>query len=891
MIKKYIMSTVSLFVALYNIGLRTYYNAQLSNEYFNYAKYLFKGTVLNYKKECSFIMDKAFMSFCESVILKVHSNLQQPAPLGPQPVHSSTITNNPADYYQSVQNLNCSLISHSVTQAPTPVFMQASMQASPYHSIQHSHMQNLPSQSPSLKSSSVKSSPAQIMGSSDLNVNAFNQASKNSAFSVMNLEVSSKTNEVMDYNTVINALNVAGKNFPKVSGVANAKELIKSFIYYFNTEYQKSVPGSIQWLPFDSQRQGKKHQKVAVKFEGIKTVLIINFKVAPSKDSPNSSQPNPAPVRHVSSETSKQPQVQSSSTSFQEGPSTKPSGNQQPIPRQPKQLSNGSESVTDVPLPHMINELSSKDLIKEGERLDKQAAQLNSQLKTNLDPSALVKADKLSSNTMPLSTEPSSVLSSVPDTAPVSTTNQKIAGGFAVLQIGRFIEEARKRLANYIPLRVSFRKLTAEHGLNLSDVENKMIRFHSLPIIIAESVVNCIVKLEPAPEEFNILQKTVLKTSKEVVSILTREQLEQYIRKEKNMGILIRQLNLLPKGNTVHLTLMGSIPGKADKYSEKEINLISCIWPLTANLMDRLVNFRYSSFEYSKNAATNSFDQLDNTNAISGKILSKIFFANSNSKFSSSTESIDSKIIKKGPMSPISVNSVEQKISKTLKKNQVNEIPVHDKVSETSVLPTENRQLDQKTATENAKKSVNFHSTNQERDTESAVGSVAPKKTVGVSENPATAALDISPLINSPAFVSLNATQPAASDDSMHSTKVDPSQVSTTSGIGASPGNSKCSPNPTSGQPSSSASTGEAVASDSEPAKEDISKSHFIDTLLLLDIPEIDENAFENPVNLFENNDNDSESDIEEITMIPKIKAFKKLAGKDIAKPGSVSKN
>ena len=62
--------------------------------------------VLNYNKdELTFIMDKAFMQFCERVISEVHVNLQQSVPLGPQPENPlPSLFKSPAGYHPLIQN-------------------------------------------------------------------------------------------------------------------------------------------------------------------------------------------------------------------------------------------------------------------------------------------------------------------------------------------------------------------------------------------------------------------------------------------------------------------------------------------------------------------------------------------------------------------------------------------------------------------------------------------------------------------------------------------------------------------------------------------------------------------------------------------------------------------
>lgn len=871
------MATVSLFLALSTIGARLYYNSNPSTEYFRYAEYFFRGMVLNYNKdELTFIMDKAFMQFCERVISEVHVNLQQSVPLGPQPENPlPSLFKSPAGYHPLIQNNNGSHMSYSVSQAPTSGFIQASMQAPPfqYSTQQHSHMQNMAFQSPSLESMTVKSAPSQAVSSSPLqqldqifqippqqpsqryeispNANASNQTSIDPVFSKLSLEVASKTNQVMNYNIVINTLDVIAKSYSNPSNVSNVKHFISFFLHAFNAEYQKRVPGSLQWSPFNAQKQGKNYQKVDVNLKGIKVLLTIYFKVAPSNDSLNRLQPNPTPVRHVNSKTVKQSQTQSSSTSFQKGSSTDFSSSQKPVSGQPSQLSNESKSVTNPPLSYIMNELSRKDLTKEEVRLYEQTAQLNIQLKTNTYSPALVKPANSSSNTTPPTTNSSSTLSLFPNSAPVSDTYQKASSNLFTHQSSSYMEKIHKILVNYVPFRVAVKNLVSNHGLRLSDVENKMVRFRSLSILIAESVVNCITKLEPTPEEFNILQKTVLKTSKEVVDTLSHKQLEQYLRKEENTGISIQQLlNSLPKGNVVNLTLLSLIPGKSDTYDEKEINLISRIWLPTAKFIDRMVRLRYSTFKNSNSAAP-----------------------------------VGSNVIKKESRST-SVNSVEQKISKDMDKttNQIQKHSVHDITPEASALSTERPPLDKTSAANSVMKSANIHSTPKERDTASVVDSVAPQKIIGPSEKLTTTASNISPPIKSPAFMPINTTQQAPRSDSTHSTKADSSQISTSSGTGSFTGNSKHSPNPVSDN--SSAFNGEVVTSKPELGKGDTSKPHFIDTLLLLDISE-NENELEHRGDLFENSDSDPESDIEEITSSSKIQAFKKISGKDIVKSGS----
>lgn len=940
-VREHVISTVSLFVALFKVGAFSLHNNTPSINYTSLTKSLFSNYMERYRSELSLTESKSFAMFSQKIISETYSDLQQSTLSVSKPVTESLT---------KLQNLS---VQNSLVQ---------NMGRQPNFNGQ---LFNYSSQNPQNFQQNIEFCGSKISPTI--------QTSDGSAFVKLSFKVASTSIEAVDQSVISAAFTSSVIKFQKIPNLPGQKELIVSFLEDVSSQYQQTTKNQIKFSSCDPLDEDKSFLCIKVKFERSKLLLNFYYKNTALQNTCNNLQSGIAPVNQVTPVSSEQ--VQFNSTMNQQGSSSVLSRNLQSATQQPEKLSNKLQNVANTSL-NLVNRLSLSDAIKQTERLSQQSVQVNGKTKDNFG----------SNNLIPISTK-----TNVPPSTNGVSGQITFDGGFTQ-PVNQYIVEVRNKIATFFPFRVLFSQFTTLNSTNQSDFDKVMISFNSVPVLIAESIINCLVKSKLTSQDLNTIQVVAKKTAKYIVDTLTLKQLKESMQKNSNFSISVRQLMLLPKDNIVYRTLTGG-HNKTGKYNDQEIKILSYLW---INIMPHLKIFVKSRYQMLQNS---NISMVPPENCAS--LVREDEGTSSQTLLAAPALNNNSEILSNPPnsLTPKSVDFEEQEADNGINKNirQGENIGVTKLTEEASIATPETSELEQQVLLEKSDKpvthsslasqgqdkaflkvsAVSENSTNVTESiplatvsnfsTSSDVPVADSLKTVG--DNPISSIDPTSPKAvttiddptvtakhSSPKIAAVNNTIPLAKpsaskaadivdDSSIPLTKLSPSKTDTindTSVLSAKAPSPRANtsggiPNLNSDSPSNvvavidsstsfksftpqEVTVGDTPISVTQPSPQtttnikdgdandnsNIDKStttlhasitetpkptskvkpHFIDTLISLDIPDLDKSQFENRISLFNSEGEDSDSEVEENSLVPKIKMFKKLAAKDIANPG-----
>lgn len=925
-IRRYVISTVSLFVAIFKVGAYLVDNNTPSINFSGLTKSLFNNYMERYKSEFSLMESKSFAIFSQKIISETYSDLQQ-----------STLT-----------------VSKHANETPTTLQNLSSVQNIGRQPNFNGQIFSDSSQNPQNFQQHFEFSGSKI----DPPI----KTSDDSAFVKLNFKVASTSIEVVDQTVISAAFASAVKKFQKISNLPNYKELIVSFLKDVSSRFQQTTKNQIKFSSCGSLDQDKSFLCIKIKFERCKLLLNFYYKNTALQNECNNFQSGIAPVNQVTPVSSKQ--VQFNSTMNQQGSSSVLSRNLQSATQQPEKFSNKLQSVANTSL-SLFNQQSGADAIKQMDRLSQQSVQINVKTKDNFG----------SNNLIPISTK-----NNIPSTISPVSGQITFDGGFTQLT-NQYIVEVRNKISTFFPFRVLFSQLTTLNNTNRSDFDKMMISFNSVPILIAESIINCLVKLKLTNQDLNTIKVVTKETAKYIADSLTLQQLKEAAQQNGNFSISVRQLMSLPKDNFVYRTLTGA-HDKTGKYNDQEIKILSYIWINIIPHLNIFVKNRYQMLQNSNISMVPPELFTDLVREDEGTI-SQILLA-------PPASNNNSEILPNPPnsLTPKSVDSVEQEPDSGIDKNikQGKNIAGTKLTKEASFATSETFELEQQVLIEKSDNPVTQSSPvsqgqdktllkassvseNSTNDTENlrltTVYNFSTSSDVPVADSLETvsdtpissAGPTVTVKVSSPKMAAVNnaipLAQPSSSkaadivdDSSVSLTKLSPSKTDTVNNtsvlIAKAPSpqatttddtpnlnadtsfkavavidssNTSVKPvipqeitvgdtpiyitQPSSPQTATTIKDGNVndnfiIDKSTPPRHESITqtpkptskvKPHFIDTIISLDIPDIDKSQFKNRISLFNSEGDDSDSEVEENSLVSKIKMFKKLAAKDTANP------
>lgn len=157
----------------------------------------------------------------------------------------------------------------------------------------------------------------------------------------------------------------------------------------------------------------------------------------------------------------------------------------------------------------------------------------------------------------------------------------------------------RQTYSLVIPYRTRFA------SMNIKDKARVVIALKSLNRLVCESVINFLTRFTLSASENEYVKKLILKTSMDLVNVLSIRELLALVNIDKNGGSLedqqmsigISQILKIEKTNMIHrtVTLMQKLKTRGERYSEDEITWMERISPFSKGVFYSLCSKRLST--------------------------------------------------------------------------------------------------------------------------------------------------------------------------------------------------------------------------------------------------------------------------------------------------------